>query len=450
MRKGNAAIGFIVCLLVMSLLASAAPMLTIYSQGIACVQDTASLSLTKGIGDVELPVPVGLIPESVLIETEGTIISQSFDYTSGADLTSAAIGKKVEVITANGVYRGTLLTYGTDAVTILDSSGAIRTIAQPQQVNLGDKGLYSLDPLLTLKIESDNTGDIPATLSYLTGNVSWNGSYICVLNEDQSTLSLQGQITLINQCGLDFSGATVRFVAGDVNQVTKSYSDMRAAPMAMLETGASEQGVFEYHLYTLPGTFDLNSGDSMIVPYAKASAVAVQKTYIYDGASNPGVQVEVSFDNSAKNGPGIPLPAGTVRLFGKANSALLFLGEDTIDHTARDETVSLRVGSAFDLIGERTQISREKIASSTYRETYRITLRNHKDEDVSIDVREHLSGTWKVLSAGLNYQKKSNGATSFFTIKQEYEKIDSNTIQFVVSVPAGGESEVEYTVEYNY
>jgi len=433
MRKGNAAIGFIVCLLVMSVLASAAPVLTIYSQGIACVQDTASLSLTKGISDIELPVPVGLIPESVLIDTEGTIISQSLNYTSGADLTAAAIGKKVEVITANGVYRGTLLTYATDAVTILDSSGAIRTIAQPQQVNLGDKGLYSLDPLLTLKIESDKTGDVPATISYLTRDLSWQGSYICVLDEDQSTLSLQGQITLINQCGLDFSGATVRFVAGDVNQVTKSYSDMRAAPMAMLETGASEQGAFEYHLYTLPGTFDLASGDALVVPYAKASSVAVQKTYIYDGASNPGVQVEVSFDNSAKNGLGIPLPAGTVRLFGRANSALLFLGEDSIDHTARDETVNLRVGSSFDLIGKRTQISREKIASSTYREMYRITLRNHKDEDVSIDVREHLNGTWKIT-----------------TTTQQYNKVDANTIKYVVSVPAGGESEVEYTVEYNY
>jgi len=433
MRKGNAAIGFIICLLVMSVLASAAPVLTIYSQGIACVQDTASLSLTKGINDVELPVPVGLIPESVLIETEGTIISQSLNYTSGTDLTAAAIGKKVEVITANGVYRGTLLTYATDAVTILDSSGAIRTIAQPQQVNLGDKGLYSLDPLLTLKIESDNTGDIPATLSYLTGNVSWNGSYICVLDEDQSTLSLQGQITLVNQCGLDFSGATVRFVAGDVNQVTTNFSSMRAAPMAAMEMGASEQGAFEYHLYTLPGTFDLASGDALVVPYGKATAVAVQKTYIYDGASNPGVQVEVSFDNSVENDLGIPLPAGTVRLFGDADGALLFLGEDAIDHTASDETVNLHVGSAFDLIGERTQVSREKIASSTYRETYRITLRNHKDEDVSIDVREHLNGTWKIT-----------------TTSQQYKKVDANTIQYLVSVPAGGESEVEYTVEYNY
>jgi len=132
---------------------------------------------------------------------------------------------------------------------------AIRTIAQPQQVSLGDRGLYSLDPLLTLKIESDKTGDVPTTISYLTRDLSWQGSYICVLDEDQSTLSLQGH--LVNQCGLDFTGATVRFVAGDVNQVAPKYYDtLRAAPMAAMETGTGEQSAFEYHLYTLPGTID--------------------------------------------------------------------------------------------------------------------------------------------------------------------------------------------------
>jgi len=127
-----------------------------------------------------------------------------------------------------------------------------------------------------LKIESDKTGDVPTTISYLTRDLSWQGSYICVLDEDQSTLSLQGQITLVNQCGLDFTGATVRFVAGDVNQVAPKYYDtLRAAPMAAMETGTGEQSAFEYHLYTLPGTIDLASGDALVVPYAKASAVAV-------------------------------------------------------------------------------------------------------------------------------------------------------------------------------
>ena len=452
MRKERVTVVLIACLLLTSLLALSAPVLTIYSQGIACVQDNVILNLTNGMNDVHLSVPANIIPESVLIGVEGTIISQSFDYTSAADLTAAAIGKKVEVMTSNGVYRGTLLSYETDAVTILDSSGMIRTIAQPQQVSLGNRDSFSLDPALMLKMQSDKAGDIPATLSYLTRNVSWQGSYVCVLDDDRSTLSLLSQVTLRNQCGLDFPDATIRFVAGDVNQVAPKYYDtVRAAPAPMaMEMGASEQSAFEYHLYTLTGTLDLLNGDALVVPYAKASAVGVEKTYLYDGANGSGVQVQISFDNSVKNGLGIPLPAGTVRLFGSADGALLFLGEDAIGHTAKDETVNLTVGSSFDLVGERTQVSREKIASSTYRETYRITLRNHKDEDVSIDVREHLNGTWKILNAGVSYKKKNGGMVTFVTIKQPYEEVDSNTIEFVVNVPANGESEVEYTVEYNY
>ena len=433
MRKVKVGIAISVALTIISLLASGGPVVTIYSQGIACVQDSVTLSLTKGVNVVNLPVPASTIAESVLISSDATLLSQSFNHTSAADLTAAAVGKKVEVMTSNGVYHGTLLAYGEDSITIIDSSGDIRRIAQPQQVSFGDQGTFALNPVLKLKMQSNKAGDLPATISYLTGGLSWVGSYICILDKDQSALSLQGQITLANQCGLDFPGATVRFVAGDVNQVAPKYYDTpRAAPMAM-ETGATEQSAFEYHLYTLPGTIDLDNGVSLVVPYTTASNVKVKRTYIYDGASGSGVQVKVSFDNSAKSGLGIPLPAGTVRLFGNIDGALLFLGEDSIGHTAKDEAVNLHVGSSFDLVGERTQLSRVKIAPSTYREMYRITLRNHKDEDVVIDVREHLNGTWNIT-----------------TSSQTYEKVDSNTIQYLVSVPAGGESEVEYTVEYNY
>ncbi len=434
MRKVKVGIAISVALTIISLLASGGPVVTIYSQGIACVQDSVTLSLTKGVKVVDLPVPASTIAESVLISSDATLLSQSFNHTSAADLTSAAVGKKVEVMTSNGVYHGTLLAYGENSITIIDSSGDIRRIAQPQQVSFGDQGTFALNPVLELKMQSNKAGDLPATLSYLTGGLSWVGSYICILDKDQSALSLQGQITLANQCGLDFPAATVRFVAGDVNQVKASFSGVRAAPAPMaMQTSATEQSAFEYHLYTLPGTIDLDNRVSLVVPYTTASNVKVKRTYIYDGASEPGVQVKVSFDNSAGNGLGIPLPAGTVRLFGNIDGALLFLGEDSIGHTAKDETVNLHVGSSFDLVGERTQLSRVKIALSTYREMYRITLRNHKDEDVVIDVREHLNGTWNIT-----------------TSSQNYEKVDSNTIQYLVSVPASGESEVEYTVEYNY
>ncbi len=435
MRKGNVLLMLLVSLLAISVLGLSGPVLTIYSQGIACVQESLTLSLNEGINDIKLTVPGGLIPESTIIVTEPTVLLHSFDYTTPDNLYVSAIGKSVQVITANGIYRGTLLTYQADTVTIIDSSGEIRTIAQPQQVNLGDKDTYLLDPRLSLTIHSEVSGDFPATFSYLTQGLSWAGSYICLLDEEESTLSIQGQITLSNQCGLDFPQATIRFVAGDVSQVEKTITEFRAmaVPASPMGMGDMEQGVFEYHLYTLPGTINLASGDQLIVPYTGASNVPVEKKYTYDGANSSAVQVQIAFDNTVQNNLGIPLPAGAVRLFGETDGALLLLGEDMIAHTAKEETVNLDVGSAFDLVGERTQISREKIAQSTYRETYHITLRNHKDTAVSIDVMEHLSGTWKIMSSS-----------------QPYEKVDSNNIKYQVEIPSDGEKEVEYTVEYNY
>lgn len=435
MHKGNVLLMLLVSLLAISVLGLSGPVLTIYSQGTACVQESITLSLTEGTNDIKLPVPEGLIPESTIIVTEPTLLSHSFNYTTPDNLYAFAIGRDVQVITSNGIYRGTLLKYQADTVTIIDSSGDIRTIAQPQQINLGDKDTYPLDPRLSLTLHSKLSGDFPATFSYLTQGVSWAGSYICLLDEEQSVLSIQGQITLRNLCGLDFRQATIRFIAGEVSQVEKEFAMMRGtgAPMAAMDIAATEQGVFEYHLYTLPGTIDLASGDQLIIPYTSASNVPVEKKYTYDGASNSAVQVQISFDNTAKNNLGIPLPAGAVRLFGETDGALLLLGEDLIDHTAKEETLNLDVGSAFDLVGERTQISREEIAKSTYRETYRITLRNHKDTAVSIDVLEHLNGTWTIMSKS-----------------QPYEKIDSNTIKFQIEIPSGGEKEVEYTVEYHY
>jgi hypothetical protein len=203
-----------------------------------------------------------------------------------------------------------------------------------------------------------------------------------------------------------------------------------ASPMGM---GDIEQGVFEYHLYTLPETVNLSNGDELILPYIKATDVPVEKKYTYDGAHNSAVQVQISFDNSENNNLGVPLPSGTVRLFGKTDGALLLLGEDLIDHTPKGETLDLNVGTAFDLVGERTQISKERVAESTYRETYRINLRNHKDIAVGIEVVEHFNGTWAIMSSS-----------------QPYERVDFNTIKLEVEIPSGEEKEVEYTVEYHY
>ena len=55
------------------------------------------------------------------------------------------------------------------------------------------------------------------------------------------------------------------------------------------------------------------------------------------------VNVKLEFMNSEKNGLGLPIPAGTVRVYkSDVDQSQVFLGEDRIDHTPKDEEAVLK------------------------------------------------------------------------------------------------------------
>ena len=110
-----------------------------------------------------------------------------------------------------------------------------------------------------------------------------------------------------------------------------------------------------------------------------------------------------------------------------------FVGEDRIDHTPKDETLNLKIGTAFDVVAERNQTDWEKIAGDTYEVEYEITLRNHKTVPVSIEVNEPIGGSWRMLRASHQWQKTAAWAA-----------------QFTVPVAAGGTSVLNYRVRVTY
>ena len=154
--------------------------------------------------------------------------------------------------------------------------------------------------------------------------------------------------------------------------------------------------------------------------------------------SNKKVDIYLRFKNAKDVGLGIPLPSGRVRVskLDPADQSLEFVGEDTIDHTPKDETVMVQLGSAFDVVGERKQVD-FKIDTSRKQmeEEIEIALRNHKEQPVEVIVKENLYrwSNWKIV------QKT-----------HEYKKVDSRTIEFPVKVPADGETKVRYTVQYSW
>ena len=234
----------------------------------------------------------------------------------------------------------------------------------------------------------------------------------------------------------------------------------RGAELGAAQAGFEEKEFFEYHLYTLPRRVDvLEASTQQIALFPTAAGVTTRKVLVYFGAeelrhvrhgsgaltqrdlgsgTNTKVDVYVEFDNREANRLGRPLPKGKLRVYQRddADGTLEFVGEDLIDHTPRDETVRVKLGQAFDVVGERTQTDfRLESGRKEMRETIRVQVRNHKDEAVDVLVREPLRrwSTWEILSPS-----------------DPFEKQDSRTIHFTVTVPPRGEKTVTYTARYTW
>ena len=221
--------------------------------------------------------------------------------------------------------------------------------------------------------------------------------------------------------------------------------------------GFEEKEFFEYHLYTLgrPTTLPDNS-TKQIELFEAARGVACEKTLVYYGAagirhyggpatdrnygvqSNKKVDVYLGFKNAKEQHMGMPLPSGRVRVskLDPADQTLEFIGEDTIDHTPRNEQVQIKMGSAFDVVGERRQVNFSVDTSrKTMTEEIEVKVRNQKKETVTVMVKENLYRWTNWQITGKNY---------------DYKKEDARTITFPLEIASEGEAVVRYTVTYTW
>jgi len=140
--------------------------------------------------------------------------------------------------------------------------------------------------------------------------------------------------------------------------------------------------------------------------------------------------VRVEFVNSQKSGLGMPLPKGNVKVYQRdSGGSVQMLGEDAIDHTPKDERISLVVGRSFDVVAERRRTNFRRLAPTTVEESFEIEVRNRKSAPETVHVYERRYGDWRVT-------EKS----------QEFVKLDANTIDFVLKLGAGESKKVTYTV----
>jgi hypothetical protein len=266
--------------------------------------------------------------------------------------------------------------------------------------------------------------------SYLAGQLAWNADYVLTVARDDKTAGLDGWVTLRNGSGTAFRNTTLQLVAGDLNRVQQAMGAAAAKSVTLdgiRNSEMTQESFSDYHLYTLGRKTSINNNETKQVSMLGANDVAVQKRYVVDGqqfyyrnAQHPGsplkdvVQVYYQFKNDTKSGLGMPMPAGTVRVYqADSKGGLQFVGEDHVDHTPKDETVNLKIGNAFDVVCDRKQIDFQKVGPSTFEVEYEISLRNHKAAPITVEVNEPIGGTWRILSSTFPGTKTEAWAARF-------------------------------------
>ena len=434
-------------------------MVTVYNGNLGLVKDIRHARLPAGMHEIQFADVASLIdPTSVhlrsLTDPAGLrILEQNYEYDllSSDKLMEKYVGKKVRLYQSDGTYH---------EATLLSTAGPIFEING--QIHLGHHGRLVLPslpdnlvakPTLVWLLRSQATAPQHIQASYLTGGLSWKADYVMVVDATETRSDLTGWVTIDNKSGATYANAALKLVAGDINRAQEGRRNARALEMAAKAATVAEasrdfksEGFFEYHLYTLDGRTTLKENQTKQLTLMAANGVAVTKQLIYYGAqdyyraahgmpmSNQKVGVYLQLENSQAQRLGVPLPKGKIRVYkADASGSQQLIGEDWIDHTPKDERVKIKMGDAFDVVGERTQKEWRKIATGLYEVEWEISLRNHKQEGQTVTVIEPVPGDWQVLSS-----------------THAWEKPEAHTLRFSVPVAKDGATRLVYRVRLRF
>lgn len=447
--------------------------------GYAVVRHQRDIALTRGRNNVRFTDVAALIdPTTVhfesLTDASGTrVIEQNFqfDLVSTQKLMEKYIDRRITVDQVRGnnteSFSGTLLSTAGGLVLKRDD-GSIQTLPHNAGVRLPElPGGLITRPTLLWDINANRAGTHATRVSYQTTGITWWADYNITYQEgadaNSCKLDVGAWVSIVNKSGASYADAKLKLVAGDVHRPQpqgRAYpapTAQRALAMSDSVQGFEEKSFFEYHLYTLgrPATIPDNSTQQLEL-FPAARGVACEKTLVYYGAagarpygspatdrnygiqSNRKVDVYLGFKNAKEQNMGMPLPAGRIRVskLDSADQTLEFIGEDVIDHTPRNEAVLIKMGSAFDVVGERRQVNfTVDTTRKTMTEEIEVKVRNQKKEAVTVMVKENLYRwtNWQITSKS-----------------QDYRKDDARTVTFPVKVAAGAEAVVRYSVTYTW
>ena len=427
---------------------------TIYNENRALVKDERQVNLTEGLNNLAFSgVSAQMMPQSAILSGKGlSTLEQNFNFDL---LTHEAMMQKSVGQTVYTEYIDPAtgkVTAGTALLMAYNNMRPVLKIGSKIETNFPGRIVFDKvpsnlrsEPTLIVSTNSNQTVTEPIQLDYLTRGLSWNADYVARLDASENTMNLNGFVTLTNRSGTDYNQAQLQLVAGDINMVREEVL-YDAAPRALKSMSRSNGVVMEaenlsdFYIYTVPHKTTLLSNQTKQVALLSASDIQVKKRYelnnvfpVYsDEVKKVKPQIYLSFNNAQENQLGMPLPKGVIRLYKQdAKGRTQFVGEDRIAHTADKETVRLKMGEAFNLTGSMQRMTYNKISDKVKQASFKVTLKNGGDVPASVVVKQNFPVGYKMVEESLTGQK-----------------LTSNQIQWLLSVPAKGESEFTYKVRW--
>ncbi|MCX5632805.1 MAG: DUF4139 domain-containing protein [Phycisphaerae bacterium] len=450
---------------------------TVYNDNFAVVKERRPIVFDKGLNTIRFTdVASSIDPTSVSFQCLSApgkiaILEQNYEYdlVNTFSLMNRYIDKEINIsIKGSGADKGTevagtLLAARDNNLILKNDNGQLEIISEGSVRNISlaqlPEGLVTRPTLIWLA-QSETAGSQQCQVTYTTANISWKADYSAILNAAENALDISGWVTIDNQSGAAYKDATVKLIAGDVRRVEEprpqEMMKMRGMVAGAGAPAFEEKSFMDYHIYTLQRPSTINNNQTKQIEFiTPALNVPAKKIYLYERSKNDKkVQVKFEFENKKENGLGIALPKGKVRVFKKDTDGMLapletgrlkrpsgivdalsltgleFVGEDLIDHTPKNEKLSLYIGDAFDIAVEYKLID-SKVATRTRWEKHSIELRNRKDSPVTVFVDEKFPAwvNWKIEESNKPYVKK-----------------DAATARFTVDIAADSNATVEYSV----
>jgi hypothetical protein len=447
--------------------------LSVYNQNLALVKDIRSAPLQTGNNDVIFDgVASQIQAETAIIYGDGiTVNEQNYSYNlmSYDNFIKQYLGKEVTTVrinptTGENIYEDATLIgdaggrpilrfdYGIDA----DFPGRVIFNSVPADM--------SNQPTLAAKLNAKQGGEKNLYLAYLTGGLSWKTDYVANINSDDK-LDLTGWVTLNNESGIDYEQAKIQLVAGDVHIVRPAMKrllgaksiNMVAMANSMEESdmayGIEPESVNSYELYTLPNMTTIKNMQTKQIALFEKHGVTYEKEFNLqmpyyfgnDGHEFKKLHPAITYmvENTADSHLGISLPAGTVRFYKNDKSGnLQFVGSDNINHTAKEDTLRLRLGESFNISvsGKVTKISEKEIERKPNHlcynlkllKTYEVetTVNNAEDTDNVVILSQNFPDTYKIINESIKSESKN-----------------ANLRQWKVAAPKNEKTTLNYTVE---